>query len=147
MHVAASCAENVKKINNPQSSIRLNSSSKTPIVSTCDMSTTPPPMYSLPPIVSHTTPMDLPSTMYQIPVIQGGTLSNEVQRRPCEVRAVLKDAWSTKFLSFHIAITISPWTHQTFALYLLLCLICTRLRSLHISSLGTQTWNGTYFGE
>ena len=25
MHVAASCAENVKKINNPQSSIRLNS--------------------------------------------------------------------------------------------------------------------------
>lgn len=41
-------------------------------------------MYSLPPIVSHTTPMDLPSTMYQLPVIQGGTESSEVQRGQCE---------------------------------------------------------------
>lgn len=37
----------------------------------------PPPMYSLTPIVSHTTSMDLPSVMYNLPVIQGGTQSKE----------------------------------------------------------------------
>ena len=64
---------------------------KTQNCSICEMSTLPPVMYALPPIVSHTSPMDLPSTMYRLPTIQGGTQSNEAHTKHCEVRAFLKD--------------------------------------------------------
>ena len=78
------------------------------------MSTLPPAMYALPPIVSHTSPMDLPSTMYRLPTIQGGTQSNEEHTKHCEVRAFLKDQWP--YDSFNVILLYLKTPHNFFPL-------------------------------